>query len=88
MIKRIEEGWPVKATASAAGVSVRTVYKWLARYRNEGLSGLIDRSSQARGCPHGLPLAWISFAPCAKPARPFDRPAIASTTDQPTVCVR
>jgi transposase-like protein len=51
MINRVEGGWPVKAAASAAGVSVHTVYKWLARYRNEGRSGLIDRSSAPRVCP-------------------------------------
>ncbi|MGH8772519.1 MAG: leucine zipper domain-containing protein [Burkholderiales bacterium] len=47
MMKRIEEGWSVKMVARAAGVSVRTVYKWLARYRNEGPAGLSDRPSPA-----------------------------------------
>ncbi|MGH8729742.1 MAG: leucine zipper domain-containing protein [Burkholderiales bacterium] len=55
MVKRIEGGWPLKATALAAGVSIRTVYKWLARYRNEGPAGLLDRSSVARCRPHALP---------------------------------
>ncbi len=41
----LEQGWTVAAAAEAAGVSVRTAAKWLARYRSEGLVGLADRSS-------------------------------------------
>jgi transposase InsO family protein len=69
MIERIEEGWPVRTTALAAGVSVRTVYKWLARYRNEGLSGLIDRSSAAHVRPHALPITWIGLIRTLREAR-------------------
>ena len=69
MINRVEEGWPVKAAASAAGVSVRTVYKWLARYRSEGAAGLIDRSSAARVCPHALSLAWLDLIRSLREAR-------------------
>lgn len=32
----IEEGWSVAAAAAAAGISERTVYRWLARFRREG----------------------------------------------------
>ena len=39
------EGWTLGAAAEAAGVSVRTVSKWLCRYREEGELGLLDRSS-------------------------------------------
>jgi transposase InsO family protein len=38
-------GWSVTQAAEAAGVSERTARKWLARYRQEGLAGLEDRSS-------------------------------------------
>jgi transposase InsO family protein len=34
------------------GVSPRTVYKWLHRYREEGLTGLQNRTSRPRNCPH------------------------------------
>jgi transposase InsO family protein len=47
----LEEGWTAAAAAEAAGVSRATVYKWLARYRREGPSGLGDRSS----CPAHSP---------------------------------
>ena len=41
MVQRIvQEHWPVSAVAIASGVSERTVYKWLARSRTEGLPGL------------------------------------------------
>ena len=36
----IEEGRTVTEAAEAAGVSVRSAYKWLGRYRAEGQAGL------------------------------------------------
>src|SRR5437899_8349227 len=36
------------AAAAAAGVSRRTVYKLLARYRKEGAAGLCDRGSRPK----------------------------------------
>lgn len=48
----IDEGWTLAAAAAAAGVSVRTVSKWLARYRAEGDQGLLDRSSAPGSIPH------------------------------------
>ncbi len=41
----IEQGWSRTEAAAAAGTSERTASKWLARYRTEGLDGLIDRPS-------------------------------------------
>jgi hypothetical protein len=40
----IERDWSLARAAAAAGVSVRTFAKWLARYRAEGEAGLGDRS--------------------------------------------
>jgi transposase InsO family protein len=46
MVRRVlEEGWSVRAAASAAEVSTRTAGKWVARFRAEGVGGLLDRSS-------------------------------------------
>lgn len=53
-----EESWTVAEAAEAAGCSERTAYKWLARFRDEGLAGLEDRSSR----PHRIwstPAAWV-----------------------------
>jgi transposase InsO family protein len=41
----LEEGWTLTAAAAAAGVSVRCARKWVTRYRLDGESGLVDRSS-------------------------------------------
>jgi len=57
----VEEHWPVSAVAVAFGVSERTVYKWLARYRAEGAAGLCDRRSVAHRHPHALAPAWVAL---------------------------
>lgn len=47
----LEQGWKL-AQAAQPGVSERTGYKWLARFKAEGASGLQDRSSRPKTCPH------------------------------------
>src|SRR3954467_9349028 len=47
----LEDGWTLAASAEAAGVSVRTISKWLQRYREEGEQGLLDRSSAPSSVP-------------------------------------
>jgi transposase InsO family protein len=59
LVQRVlREHWPVSAVARAFGISERSVYKWLARYRAEGSAGLRDRSSRAHRHPHALAPAW------------------------------
>lgn len=61
LIARLEmERWTVRQVAAAAGVSVRTVYKWRARYRAEGEAGLWDRSQAPRRIPHRTRPAQIA----------------------------
>ena len=50
VVTRVLAGEPVAAVARGSSVSARTVWKWLARYRDAGAAGLIDRSSR----PHRL----------------------------------
>jgi transposase InsO family protein len=50
LVRRVEAGQPIAAVAAAFGVSIRTIRKWLERFRNEGPEGLKDRSSR----PHRL----------------------------------
>jgi transposase len=50
----------IEEAAHAAGVSVRTAYKWLKRYREEGPAGLVDPSSRPHACPHGTPSAIVA----------------------------
>jgi len=45
------EGWSLAATAEAAGVSERTAWKWVDRFRREGEAGLEDRSSVPQRVP-------------------------------------
>lgn len=53
LVQRIlGQHWTVSAAAQAAGVSRRTAYKWLQRFRIEGLAGLRDRSSRPHSNPH------------------------------------
>ncbi len=53
MVRRVEDqAWTLAAAAEAAGVSVRTVSKWLACYRVEGEEGLLDRCSAPHSIPH------------------------------------
>ena len=53
LVERVSvQGWTMAQAASASGISVRTGYKWLARYRAEGLAGLSDRASVPMRCPH------------------------------------
>lgn len=56
LVQRIvKEGLRPVEVAQSQGVSVRTAYKWLNRYRTEGEEGLQDRSSRPKSCPHALP---------------------------------
>lgn len=50
----LQQGWRVAVASNAAGVSPRTAYKWLARFKAEGLSGLDDRSSKPARSPHAV----------------------------------
>ena len=55
----LRQGWSVTAAAEAAGVSERTVYRWLKRWREEGSEGLADRSSRPRRSPRRLPASTV-----------------------------
>jgi transposase InsO family protein len=59
LVRRIHHGLRVEEAAQAAGVSVRTAYKWLRRFREEGEAGLMDRSSRPQHCPHATPDALV-----------------------------
>lgn len=52
LVQRVlEERWPVAEVAEGLGISLRTAYKWLRRYREAGWVGLEDRSSAPRRRP-------------------------------------
>jgi transposase InsO family protein len=52
LIKRVViDGWPTATVAEQLGISRATAYKWVRRFRADGLPGLEDRSSR----PHRSP---------------------------------
>lgn len=56
LVERVcQQGWPVAQAARAAGVSERTAYKWLARYRAGGEAALHDRGSRPTRSPRRTP---------------------------------
>lgn len=48
----MQQGQAPALVARALGISERTVYKWLARYRAEGAAGLHDRASTPHNSPN------------------------------------
>jgi transposase InsO family protein len=87
LVMRVTElAWPIGRAAQASGVSGRTAYKWLARFRAEGVKGLDDRASAPQRRPHrtGRRLEqWI----VGLRARRLSGPAIAWRTGIPRATV-
>jgi transposase InsO family protein len=54
------ENWSVTAAAVAVGVSERTVWRWIKRWRDEGERGLRDRSSRPHRSPTQLAAGTIA----------------------------
>lgn len=56
LVRRVtEDGLRPAEAAQAMGVSSRTAFKWLRRYREEGEAGLLNRSSRPRQSPRATP---------------------------------
>ncbi len=58
IVERYQNGEKAPAIAAAFGISVRTVYKWLKRFRDMGPSGLIARSSAPGTCSNAYMAGW------------------------------
>lgn len=50
----VQDGWSGQQAAHAFGVSARTVWKWVARFRADGRAGLRDRPSRPARSPTRL----------------------------------
>lgn len=59
LVRQVESGQTPEAAARVAGVCPRTVRKWLARFRAEGLAGLQDRSSRPHRLHRPIPAATV-----------------------------
>lgn len=61
----IRDGVPVTEVADRFGVSRQAVHRWLRRYEDQGLAGLVDRSHRPPRCSHQMDPAievWICEA--------------------------
>lgn len=62
LVSRVRaQAWTVAKAAEAAGISLRTAYKWLRRYDEGGAEGLRDRSCRAHRRPHALSSGWCEL---------------------------
>jgi transposase InsO family protein len=83
MIERIrKQGWTVAKAAEAAGVSERTAYKWLARYRGGGTAALHNAKPVPRRLAHRLCQARVAEIETLRRGR-LSGPAIARRTGLP-----
>ena len=60
IVRQVLGGQTSQAVAQAAGVCPRTVCKWLARFKAEGVDGLKDRSSRPRRLHRPTPPAVVA----------------------------
>lgn len=70
------EGWRTADAAGAAGISVRTAYKWLARFRAGGEAALHDASSAPVRKPRATPGETVAAIEALRRQR-LSGPAIA-----------
>jgi transposase InsO family protein len=76
------ERWSLAAAAEAAGVSERTAWKWVDRFRREGERGLEDRSSAPVSVPSRTPPDREELILQLRELR-FTSPEIAETLGMP-----
>lgn len=82
----MKQGMSVREVANALGVSRRTVYKWLARYRSGGHDALYDRSSRPRRGPRRLPVGRVATIAAMRRMR-MNSPQIAFSLSMPVSTV-
>ena len=76
------ESWSLAAAAEAAGVSERTAWKWVDRFRREGEAGLEDRPSAPKTVPGRTPAEREQLIVLLRELR-FTSPEIAETLGMP-----
>jgi transposase InsO family protein len=70
IVQRVrQEQWPPAEAAAAAGVSVRTTYKWLRRHRLGGWAALEDASSRPHHQPRRTAPETVAAIVAARQAR-------------------
>jgi transposase len=61
LVQRALAGEEYAAIAAGMNISVRTVAKWVQRFRRGGVAGLEDRSSRPQRTPHQTPPGAIAL---------------------------
>jgi transposase InsO family protein len=80
------QGWRLADAAAAGETSIRTAQKWSARYRAEGVAGLLDRSSVARRVWNRTPADRVAAIVALRRLR-FSGPEIADLLSMPSSTV-
>jgi transposase InsO family protein len=84
LVKRvIVDGWPVATVAAQLGISRATGYKWVRRYRADGLPGLEDRSSRPHCSPRRSSAAVTATIIRARTRRRYGPARLAPLTGHP-----
>jgi transposase InsO family protein len=83
-VKRVViDGWPVATVAEQLGISRATGYKWVRRYRTDGLPGLEDRSSRPHRSPRRSSEAVTTAIILARARRRYGPARLAPLTGHP-----
>ena len=87
LVDRIESGsWTVRAAAESAGISERTAWKWLGRWRAEGAAGLVDRCSARHSQPLKIDPRTVAVI-CSLRRLRFSAAQIAEILNRPSSTV-
>jgi len=83
IVERARSGWKQAHIAAAMGVSRRCVKRWLDRYRDEGESGLRDRSSRPHRIANRTPDAVVATVVVLRTNERLGRDELAARTGVP-----
>lgn len=84
LVDRVEiQGKSVAVVAAELGISRATGYKWLRRFRAEGVAGLEDRSSRPHRSPHALSRIAVETILAARVASRYGPHRLAYLTGHP-----
>jgi transposase InsO family protein len=88
IVRQVQSGQTPKAVGEAAGVCLRTVRKWVERYRREGLAGLCDRSSRPHQLRKPTPQAVVERVETLRRCRRTGKQIAAETGISPATVSR
>ena len=87
LCERIASGWTVAAAAESMNISRQCAHKWWRRFREEGETGLRDRSSRPHRCPHQTPARIERRIVALRQSRKIGPARLAGIVDVPASTV-